>query len=186
MISTIDAIEARPVTLADLEQRTGAYDKACAQLETTIAELEADLEAVKRKYLAGLKRQASIVAGAEAELHCAIECAPGLFKKPKTLIINGVKVGFGISQGKLVFDEQDEVLHLIKKYRKDDKDILIRTSEELNKDALRALTATDLAKLGCRIDGAGDVVVLKRVAGDVEKLVNNMIHKLVEAMTGKD
>ena len=87
-----------------------------------------------------------------------------------------------MSSGSLQFDDEETVISLIKKYRKDDADTLIRKTEAVNKDALRTLTAVELAKLGCKIEGAGDVVVLKRVAGDVEKLINKLITKLVEAM----
>ena len=37
-----------------------------------------------------------------------------------------------------------------------------------------------------RIEDAGDVVVLKRVAGDVEKLVNKLIEKMVSAMVSDE
>jgi hypothetical protein len=174
------------VTLADIETQTATYEAASVQLESQIAALESDLEAVKRKHLAGLKKQAAVVANREAELFSSIESAPDLFKKPRTLTLNGVKVGYTLSQGKVEWHNEDQVLALIKKYRKDEVDVLIHTKETPNKDALRNLPAGDLAKLGCRIDGAGDVVICKRVAGDVEKLVNKLIEKLVEAMVESD
>ena len=50
------------------------------------------------------------------------------------------------------------------------------------KDALRTLEARDLAKLGCQIIGDGPTVIVKRVTGDVEKLINKLIEKLVGAL----
>ncbi len=89
---------------------------------------------------------------------------------------------FTLSKGKLVWDDEQLVIRLIKKHFKDQADILIRTTEEPNKEALRQLPAEDLAKLGCSIEGAGDQAIVKRVAGEVEKLINKLIEKLVEAM----
>ena len=173
-------------SLAALETRCARFDEASAELEKLIADLEADLEAVKQKHLRGLKRQAGHVAGLEAELRSAIEAAPELFIKPRSLTIHGVKVGFTLSQGKVEWQDDARVLALIKKHHKGDADVLIRTVEEPNKDALRALPAGELARLGCTIEGAGDVVICKRVAGDVEKLINRLVEKLVAAMVGDD
>ncbi len=185
MIMDLTQTSGRQLTLADIETRSHDYNKECDAMEELIAALETDLEAVKQKHLRGIKRQAAIVAAREAELNSAIESSPGLFTKPRTITVHGVKVGFTVSQGKLVWDDEELVVALIKKHRKADADTLLRIKEEPNKDALKSLPAVDLAKVGCRIEGAGDVVVLKRVAGDVEKLVNKLIEKLVEAMVSE-
>ena len=186
MISTFDNVAGRSISLAVIEERAGHYEAASASLEELIVALENDLEAVKQKHLRAIKRQASIVASLEAELNSLVEQGPDLFKKPRTITVHGVKVGFGFSKGKLEFDDEENVIKLIRKHRKEDADTLIRTEEHVNKDLLRNLPAGDLAKLGCKIEGAGDVVIVKRVAGDVEKLVNNLIEKLVEAMVKED
>lgn len=182
MIMLNEPIAGRTVTLAQVETGCEKYEKASAALEQLIADLEKDLEAVKQKHLRGIKRQAGEVANLEADLHSLIESAPHLFTKPRTVTVHGVKVGFTLSAGRLEFDDEETVISLIKKFRKDDADLFIRTTEQVNKDALKTLTAEDLKRLGCVIEGAGDVVVLKRVAGEVEKLINKLITKLVEAM----
>ncbi|MDR3459589.1 MAG: host-nuclease inhibitor Gam family protein [Verrucomicrobiae bacterium] len=186
MISTLENSGGRTVTLGQIETGCERYERESAALEQLITDLEADLEAVKKKHLRSIKLQANAVANCQAELHSLVESAPGLFKQPRTITVHGVKVGFTVSNGKVEFDDEETVIALIKRYRKDEVDTLIRKTEEVNKDALRTLTSVELAKLGCKIDGAGDVVVLKRVAGDVEKLINKLISKLVEAMVESD
>lgn len=171
--------------LAQIENKCLAYDSACADLEDMIHNLEAELNEIRDRHLRSLKRQAARVAGLEADLQPMIADHPELFVRPRTLTLHGVKVGLTTSQGKVVFDDADTVIATIKKRMRDHADILIRTKEELNKDALRNLTAEELVKLGCRIEDAGDVVVLKRVAGDVEKLVNKLIEKMVAAMVAE-
>jgi len=168
--------------ITELEPLCAAYDGECVKLEEQIAALEADLEAVKAKHLRGLKKQAAIVAAREAELHSAVEGSPELFVKPRTFVMHGCKVGFTSSTGSVDFEDETYVIKQVEKHFKARFDELVKTEYTPRKDALRTLTALELAKLGCRIDGAGDVVLVKRVAGDVEKLINKLIEKLVSAM----
>lgn len=188
MIANIDSGGGRPAAtpLAGIESLCAEFDTQSALLETLISALETDLETVKQKHLAALKRQAAVVARRQAELESAIEAAPGLFVKPRSFTLHGIKVGLMWSEGKLVFDDADTVVKLIKKYRKEDAATFIRTKEEPNKDALWTLQPKELAGLGCRIEGEGDSVVCKRVAGDVEKLIKKLIEKLVEAMVSEE
>ena len=175
-----------PVTLGQIETACRRYDSASVDLELMTADLERDLEEVKGKHLRRLQKQAAEVAAAQAECHTLIERGPDLFIKPRTVTMHGVKTGYILAEGKLVFDDAETVLKLVRRRFKDDAETYIRTTEEPNKDALRTLDATALAALGCRIEGAGDQVVLKRVAGDVEKLLNKLIAKMAESMVGKE
>lgn len=182
MISINENIGGNQVTLSQIETGCRTFEERSAELESLISDLEADLAEVKQKHLAKLKRQAKSVANAQADLHSLIERAPGLFIKPRTITIHGVKVGFTGTKGTLEFDDEATVIALIKKVFKADAEIYIRKTEAVDKNALRTLTEAELAKIGCRIDGAGDVVILKRTAGDVEKLLNKLIAKMVETM----
>jgi arsenate reductase-like glutaredoxin family protein len=183
MIAPIDQIAGNSVTLAQIEPQCERYETESARLEQLIATLEAELEIVKQKHLRTIKRQAGVVAGCEAELQNLIEDAPHLFIRPRTITIHGVKVGYTASNGRVEFDDEESVIARIKKSRPEDAELLIRKTEEVNKEALRNLPADELLELGCQLAGAGDTVVLKRVAGEVEKLVNKLITKLVDAMS---
>lgn len=175
----------REQSLGGIESLCRGYDAECTKLEGMISDLESDLEAVKQKHLAGLKRQAAVVARREAELNSAVDSNHGLFVKPRTLVLHATKVGLAASVGRLVFDDPATTVRLIKKNRKDDVALLIHTTEEPNKEAIKMLPADEQAALGARIEGAGDVVIVKRVAGEIEKLVNKLIEKFVEAMSAE-
>jgi len=172
--------------LAGIEILCAEFDEQSGKLEARIADLENDLEAVKQKHLVTLKRQAAVVARRQAELESAVEAAPGLFVKPRSYTLHGIKIGLSYTEGKLEFDDPETVVKLIKKFCKDDAATFIRTKEEPNKEALWTLEARELAALGCRIEGAGDQVLCKRMAGDVEKLIKKLIEKLVEAMVSQE
>lgn len=191
MISTHEnvggtAADRKQKTISEFEPLCANYDQSCTELEEMIAALESDLEAVKAKHLRGLKKQAAIVAAREAELTSAVENSPAQFEKPRTFVIHGCKIGFTSSTGSVEFEDGDHVTKLVEKHFPKRFDELIKTDYTPRKDALRNLPAGELAKLGCRIDGAGDLVLVKRVAGDVEKLINKLIEKLVSAMVKED
>ena len=186
MISLIKPLGGRTVTAEHIETACAAYEAGCVALEESITALELDLAAVKARHLREIKRLAGVVAGSEAKLGGLIEDAPHLFVKPRTLTLHGVKVGFTRSPGKVTWTDAEQVMRLIRQKFPAKVEELIRTNPEPNKDALRNLPLADLARIGCRIDGAGDVVVLTRTAGDVEKLVGNLIKKLVAAISEKE
>jgi hypothetical protein len=176
----------QPCTISQIETFAARHDAECAKLERMIGDLEADLEAAKLKHLRGLKRQASVVAARQAELHSAVEQSPALFVKPRTLTLHGTKLGFTSSEGRVEWNNDEQVVQLVEKHFPKRFDELVKTGFTPKKEALRDLAADELAKLGCRIEGAGDTVLVKRVAGDVEKLINKLIEKPARAMVGKD
>lgn len=175
-------INKRSLAINQMEPLCAAYDFECVELEIKIGQLEADLEVVKQRHLPGLKKQAQKLATREAELFNAIENAPDLFIKPKTFVIAGTKIGFANSIGSVSFEDDAYVVSQVEKLFPNRVDELVKTEKTPRKDAIRTLSDEDQAKLGCKIVGAGPVVILARVAGDVEKLINKLIEKLVGAM----
>jgi hypothetical protein len=184
MIAHTTEPSGRGVTLGDIEKLTAALADTSTALDDTLANYEAELQDVNEKFLRPLKRLATATAQAEAELHAAIQAAPHLFVKPRTLNLHGFKIGYTISEGKLVWDDEDLVVKLLKKKFPDQTESLISTKETPNKDAIKALSlsSSQLAALGCAIEDAGDQVLIKRAAGDVEKLITKLKTKLVEAI----
>jgi len=189
MIASTEQIAGGPATklavsIKQMEPLCAAYDCECVELEIKIAQLEADMEIVKQNHLPSLKRQAAKLAAREAELYNAIESAPDFFIKPKTLVIAGTKIGFANSVGSVTFEDSDYVVTQIAKLLPERFEALVKITSTPRKDALRELSEKDLGKLGCQVVGAGPTVILKRVSGDVEKLINKLIEKLVGSMVG--
>ena len=182
MISIIDQTACRPVNLATIEKSCQAYESDAAELETSIRALELELEQVKSRHLGKIKRQAAAVATSEAALRNQIEASPGLFIKPRTLTIHGIKVGYTTSKGSVVFADEESVIKRIRQFLAGEEDTYIRTKESVDKDAVRTLDAADLKRIGCTIEGQGDTVVVTRTSGEVEKLINKLVTKLVESL----
>lgn len=173
-------------SLAEIEKQCRDYDTSCAALAAELAELNADLQAVKVKRLARIKRLAAVVARDEAALQGLIEAAPELFKKPRTAVFHGTKVGFYSSEGSVETDDEKRSIELIKTALPKKAATLINTVEKLKKDAIKKLSAYELDTIECRIEGAGDQVVIKRVDGEIEKLVDKFIEKLCAAVVETD
>lgn len=142
-----------PLTYPELEPLCAGYNAECVKLEDMTAALEADLEIVKQRHLRALKRQAALVAAREAELHSAVESSPRLFARPRTTVLHGTKIGYTTSVGSVTFDDEARVVQLIEKHFGERFDELVKTERTPRKDALRTLSPTELAKLGCRIRG---------------------------------
>lgn len=172
--------------LIDIARRCFEYEEACAALELLIAKLESRIRDIKDDSMKDLKRGAAAVASLAGELTELVGEHPHLFRKPRTLTLNGVRVGFMEQKGSLEID--DEAIAIAKLrciLGQDDAEAYIQTKEILRKDQVRDLDAKILSRIGARIAGAGDQVIVKRAAGDIEKLLNKMVSKLVEAISSE-
>jgi hypothetical protein len=158
------------ITLANLEGLAKEYSTTRAELAQHVGELEAELAAAKRKHIARIKLAAAAATDAQARLRAAIEAAPHLFVQPRTFTLHGIKLGYQKGKGRLVFDEA-QVIERITKHYPELVETAVRQKLELVKDALKNLDAKTLAKLGCTIEAAGDMVVIKTADNDIDKLV---------------
>jgi phage host-nuclease inhibitor protein Gam len=170
-------------SLADIEAATKRYADARAALSEIVGELNAEIEAAKRRRLAAIKRFVATCAERQAALAALIEAAPALFAKPRTHVFHGVKVGFQKGKGGIEFDDADDVVARIHRLYPDAHDLerLIRVKETPNKEALAELPAAELKRLGCAIVAAGDQVVIKPVDGEVDRIVNALLKDATEA-----
>ncbi|EJX0630360.1 hypothetical protein ODD08_000303 [Salmonella enterica] len=147
------------------------YRQAKDLLTERAQELHYLIESAKRARLTGLRNAVAKVTEAEASLRAAIEAQPHLFVKPRSTVLEGVKLGYQKSKGKMSWDDDERVIRLIRKHLPDAADVLIKTNEKPVKDALSNLTAAELKKIGVNITEAGDEVFIKDTTATVDKLV---------------
>ncbi|MHB8123769.1 MAG: host-nuclease inhibitor Gam family protein [Desulfuromonadaceae bacterium] len=170
-------------TLAEIERLTKDYADWRVQLSEAVLVAEHEIAAIKRQHVVTIKRKVEAVAERQAALKAAIEEAPELFKKPRTMILHGVKIGFQKEKGKISWDDKDQVVRLIKKHFPEQADVLIKTVEKPIKDALQQLSAADLKRIGVTIGETGDVVIIKSTDSEIDKLVNALLKEDDEAET---
>ena len=162
---------APPLKLAQIDTLARRHADARAALAATVSGMNDEIDDVKRKYIGRIKVQVARAKECTAELQAAIEEAPEHFTKPRTIIMHGVKVGFQKGKGKIAFDDVDKVVALIEKHLPELAETLVITTKKPVKDALLNLSVEQLKKIGCKVTGTGDQVVIKDTTSDVDKLV---------------
>lgn len=166
--------------LTDIEKHAKAYADARAGLTEIVATLNGGIESLKRTHMPALKRAVARVAERHDQLKAAIDLNPQLFVRPRTVVMHGVKLGYGKGKGGISFDDAEQVVRLIKKHLPEQADVLINTKETPVKDALGQLAAADLKKIGCTVKNTGDQVVIKPADSEVDKLVDKLVKGATE------
>jgi len=162
-------------TLGEIERLAKEYADWREQLIDCVRALNEEVGAVKREHIPAIKRKVAAVAERQAVLKAAIEESEGLFKKPRTMIIHGIKVGFQKAKGEMKWFDVNQVVRLIKKHFPDLVETLIKTTETPVKAALGQISAADLKRIGVTIEADGDVVVIKGTDSEIDKFVEALL-----------
>lgn len=158
-----------------IERLAKEYAEARDKLGASVVDLEVVIAEAKRRMLPTIKRRASTAADAKARLQAAVEGRPDLFRKPKTRILHGIKVGFAKGKGKISFASAAQVVKLIRKHLPESFDILVKVEEKPIKSALGQLSGAELKKIGVTVTEAGDQAVVAPADSEIDKLVDALL-----------
>lgn len=159
------------MTLLDIETQAKAYHQAEDELAGKIVEMDKELKAIEVRYLPMIKRRFETAAAAYDTLNAGIAQSPELFLKPKTIVLHGVKCGFGKGKGKVTIENSANTVRLIEKHLSEQADVLIKTTKSPIKTALANLSGAELKKIGVTVEQAGEQVVISLVASVVDKII---------------
>lgn len=168
------------MTISDISQKTAKLATSRTMLRDLVQSFSADVEQLKLDYMASIKKAVSRVAADHGELRAAIEAAPELFESPRTQTFHGIKVGFRKGTGGIDWDDDEKVADLVKKHLADQFDVLIKTTHKPIAKALAQLDVSDLKRIACRVEATGDVIVIKPIDGEVDKLVATLLKGKIE------
>lgn len=163
------------MTMDQIERLTRDYAAMREQLAERVQALQDDIEIAKRRRLRGIKTAVGSCAAAHDRLKSALEAAPELFQRPRTVVISGVRVGWAKGKGKIVVENPGKVCDLIRKHYPEAADTLIATTEAPSKTGLALLTVAELKRLGVTVTNTDDQVVIKPTDSEVDKLVNALM-----------
>lgn len=163
------------MNLKEIESLTKEYATARKILETRVQELEEELSQTKKRHMNGIKKAVEVTKTYQSRLHAAIDEAPELFKKPRTVVFFGIKVGFQKQKGKIEWEDDDVVVARLEKFYPDTWIDYVQTIYKPLKTQLEVLPAADLKKLGITIVEADDKVVIKPTDSEVDKLVEALL-----------
>ncbi|SDH89939.1 host-nuclease inhibitor Gam family protein [Roseospirillum parvum] len=162
-------------TLGDIEDLTRRYAAARDTLGCAVQELEDEVAVIRRRRLPRIRQLVAAAAEARSRLSAAIELAPQLFQKPRTLVLHGVKVGFAKGKGRLEFADGQKVVELIRKHYPDRAEQLIQVRESPVKGALNQMTVAELKRIGVTVIESGDEVVIRPTDSEIDKLVEALL-----------
>lgn len=162
-------------TLGEIESFAKEFAEARGRLVETVTTLQDKIDQLKRQYMPTIKLRVNTAMEKKANLAAAVEQSAGIFVKPRTIVIYGIKVGFTKGKGKIEWDDDAMVVKLIEKHFPEQAEVLIQTKKKPLKKALANLTVAELRKLGITVEDTGDIVVIKPVDSDVDKLVNALL-----------
>lgn len=163
-------------TLGQIEGATRLLADSHELLKLRVENLHHLIEELKRGHIQGIKEAAADTANAKGALAALIDESRALFAKPKSIIISGIRVGLKKGTGKVEFEDEALVIKRLKKiFSLEHHETYIKVTEKVKKKALEDLDVATLKKLGVTIEGNGDVVLIKMVDSDVDKIVNAML-----------
>jgi hypothetical protein len=162
--------------MTDIERLARVYASERETLTQQVEALRAIIAEAQRQHLPQIRAAIGRTGEAHAQLAAAIEARPELFKRPRTVTFAGVKVGYQKQKGKVVIrDEAGTIQRIRELLPREQAELLIRRVEAVHKPGVYDLTAADLKRLGIRIEDDTDMVLIKPVDSDVDKLVSALL-----------
>lgn len=169
--ATLTDIRQAAQRLAEARRDSIARAKA---LESAISEAITPIYAAHRP---GIDLAAEEEAEANADLMDMVRAAPQLFKRPRSMTVDGVKAGYRKEEDGLTWEDEAQVIACIRALPDlaDLAPVLIRTAESLNVLALGELNAQQRRMVGISLVQGVDKPFVTFVENDVEKMVKNIL-----------
>ena len=157
--------------LRKIETNTNLYATKRDQLREIAGRCKAELDAIRDRYRAEIRAAASDAATAFTGLRDLIDEHRALFGKPRSRLFSGIRVGLKKRPGRIEFDDAARVIKLIRRELPHKADVLVRTKEEVARDALRMLSSAELAAIGAQLVDTGDEIVIDHPADEIDRLI---------------
>jgi len=167
--------KAVPPALAEIETLTRGYAAERDTLGALVRQLQEARAEQDARFMPAIREAVDAATNARETLRVAIEGRPDLFARPKTLVIEGIRIGLEKARGKIDIPDEAGTIKLIRRHLPDQEELLIKVTEKPKKTALGALPVAMLKKLGVHVAEAGDAVVIKPTQDEIEKLVKKLL-----------
>lgn len=167
--------------ISDLDHNAKLYRAARDVVSERVSELDAEIAALYRRKLPGIKSAIAAAKTAQDAAAAAVQRHTFIFQKPnpRTMVLHGIKVGLAKGAGKVTWEMEDDVLigRIERMFAGEPEtlELLIVTEKSPSKDALKKLEAKILAKLGVEVEGVGDYVVVADSDTEAKKLVKRIL-----------
>ena len=161
--------------LIDIGKRVRDYADARDRLAEVMDEVKAIQRQAVRVRVRRIQTRVANLAAAGDAVREAIDANRDLFAKRRTQSLHGIKFGVRKQIGKIEGDRAGAIQRIDERMP-ERRPELVRTRAELNLNAMRNLSARELASLGVVLVDADDKIVLQAVRADhLEALVEKML-----------
>jgi len=167
------------VSLQLIEKTTKEFADGRRDLSDRLHALNDDIAKAKRKAMPGIRQAINIAAVLYAALREILTKNAALFERPRTQIFHGVKVGYRKMKGEISWEDDGQVVKLIRKHCPEQFDVLVKTVETPSKEALALLPAELLKKLGVSAENDADEIFIKCTDSEIDKAVNALLKDAV-------
>ena len=181
MISTLENNTGKSNPLAEIEKRAEKFAFEHKHLSGIVTDFEDEVAKLRKRFFPRMRTAVAEASKAKQELFAALTAAPELFESPRTVEFSRIKVGYKKGKGSIDWDD-DELLckRIDKHFDKDQAELLIKTTRKPIYTALEDLEVGDLKKLGCRVEGTSDVIVIKVMDSEIDKVVTALLKNATE------
>lgn len=162
-------------SIENIENLTRSYATARSHLGELLGALEADIIALRRRRIRGIRAALAKAQDAQAAVVKEVSAHPELFVKPRSITVDGIRVGIQKGKGAIEWDDDALVCKLIRRHLADEAELLIKVTEKPIKGALKNLTVSELRKIGCTVQESGDEVFLKPQDSELDKLMKRIL-----------
>lgn len=157
--------------LRNIETATHHYASKRDELRAIASQAKAEMDLIRERYRTQIRAAAADAAVAFDGLSRLIDEHRSVFKKPRTRLFSGIKVGLRKTPGRVKFADVKRTLELIKKKLPELVERLIRSKEEPVMDAVKELEPKQLAAIGATLIDTGDEIVIDHADDEIDKLI---------------
>lgn len=121
--------------------------------------------------------RAAVIRARSAKEHLGglVEGAPELFVRPKTRVFHGIETGYRKAPDTWTYPPDSSLVAAIRQQLPELAPALVEITERPNKPSIKMLASDALAALGVRIQSGSDVLVLKPVDSEVDKMISALL-----------
>lgn len=164
-----------PKALDQMVERAHVLSQARSRINEMVLALKRGIDALRRDAMPEIRVAIDEASEAWKALHGDIRAHPELFVRPRTVEAHGIRFGLAASKDSLDIPDPDKTVRLIREHLPDMADGLIQTKETPVKDALSRLKPAELKRIGVKVEGGGDVVVIRPADRDLDNLVKALV-----------
>ena len=165
------------MTLAEIERLTAVYASRRAALREAASEVQAALDAARRAGRPRVVRRAAACAAARDELEAALSSAPDLFRRPRTRVLGGIRIGWRRPPARVEIPDEAHTIAALRRRFGSDAAQYLREKVTVARAAVRGLPARVLTALGVAVVEPEDAPFVSAPDDDTDRLVEALLAK---------